>query len=195
MLEEQKEIKIIFVGNANVGKTSIATRYVSGIFSNIIEPTVGAAFLSKEVELNSIKCTFNIWDTAGQESYRYLVPMYYRNAAIAVIVFDLTNETSFQAINSWVEDVKKSVENDIVLILCGNKCDIETKSIEFDQIQEISKKLELIYVQTSAATGEGINKLFEIALSEYIKTEKEISKLPITILNKEKIISKKKGCC
>ena len=163
------EIKIIFVGNANVGKTSIATRYVNGTFSENIEPTVGAAYLSKEVEISGNHVTFNIWDTAGQEAYRYLVPMYYRNAQIAVVVFDLTNMSSFQAVGDWINDVRKNVVDDIVILICGNKCDMPEKNVDFDTIQDFSHNNDLIYVETSAANGTGINKLFEIALSEYLK--------------------------
>ena len=188
------EIKIIFVGNANVGKTSIATRYVNGTFSENIEPTVGAAYLSKKVPINGTEVTFNIWDTAGQEAYRYLVPMYYRNASIAIVVFDLGNMNSFNGVADWINDVKKNVDDDIIILLCGNKCDLPEKQVDFETIQEFSTSNDLIYIETSAANGTGVNKLFEIAISEYMKkgtkqptqTEKSID------VSKK---SKKGGCC
>jgi len=195
MLDESIEVKIIFVGNANVGKTSIASRFINGTFSNILEPTVGAAFSSKEVELNGVKCTFNLWDTAGQETYRYLVPMYYRNADIAVIVFDLSNQSSFNDVETWVEDVKKNVGESIVFLLCGNKCDIDPKVVDIDSISSLSRRMGLIYVETSASNGDGISKLFEIAISEHLKKKDEKSKMPSNSVNVATKTNKDKGCC
>ena len=189
------EVKIIFVGNANVGKTSIATRYVNGTFSDNIEPTVGAAFLSKEVNIMGNHCIFNIWDTAGQEAYRYLVPMYYRNASIAIIVFDLTSMSSFESVTDWINDVKMNVDNDVVMLLCGNKSDCPDRRVEFDIIQEFSHSTDIIYVETSAATGAGVNKLFEIALSEFLKKDNHSTEQQAKTVDVTKQTNKREGCC
>ena len=191
----ETEIKVILVGNSNVGKTCIATRYAKGAFPDGIEPTVGAAVLSKEVEIIGMKCTFNIWDTAGQEAYRYLVPMYYRNAQIAVVVFDLTNESSFQAVPEWINDVKKSVGDDIVVLICGNKSDCENKAVDFETIQDFISQTRYMYVEVSALTGANLDKVFEMGFLELQKivTKKTNNDTSTVDINEEK--EKKGGCC
>jgi small GTP-binding protein len=93
--------KLVILGDVAVGKSSIAQRFVNGKFIALHEPTIGALFLTKKIQINGYTIKFEIWDTAGQERYHALTPMYYRNANAAVVVFDVSNITSFERAQKW----------------------------------------------------------------------------------------------
>lgn len=167
---ETEEVKIILIGDASVGKSCIVQQYVTGTFQESTKATVGAAFISKDVELEGHSYTLNIWDTAGQEAYRYLVPMYYRGASIGIIVFDITKRESYDSVSVWLSDAKKEVGENLLLVLCGNKCDLDIdRQVTFDEAMEYATENDLLYTETSALSGSGIGKLFEMSLLEFQK--------------------------
>ena len=109
--QKGKEIKVILLGDTGVGKTSIINRYISNTFSNVLTATPGASFTSKTIFLKdynqSIK--FEIWDTAGQEKYRALAKVFYKTAAVCILVYDITRKTSFEELkNYWINEVKSN---------------------------------------------------------------------------------------
>ena len=163
-------LKIVLLGDSGTGKTSIITRYILGSFLNQQEATLGASYFSKELKLEDSIFTLNIWDTAGSENYRSLTPMYYRNADAAIIVFDVTELQTFRNIKSWVEDIKEYTDLNTIL-LCGNKIDqIEERSVEFIEASEFADFLGLLYCETSAKTGVGIDFLFESILTHLVQS-------------------------
>ena len=167
---QENLIKIIIVGDSNTGKTCILHRYVSNAFTETV-PTIGAAFAEQTVTLNGTDFKLNIWDTAGQETYRNLIPMYYRGADVAIIVFDLTNEKTFNSIDFWVESVKQNCGENCICLLCGNKSDLDTLRVVSDEkIQQLSEDLQVTFFLTSAVSGVNIQKMFEFCVSEYIRT-------------------------
>ena len=121
-----ESFKVVLVGDSNVGKTSILQRYAKDTFRGDIEPTVGPQFMSRMVELEETGTTMKlqIWDTAGQEKYRSVTPIYYRDAAAAVCVFDVTSKQSLDDAGKWVEDLRQYAPPHIILGLAGNKCDL-----------------------------------------------------------------------
>ncbi|GAM27535.1 hypothetical protein SAMD00019534_107110, partial [Acytostelium subglobosum LB1] len=121
------EKKVVLLGNTDVGKTAIAIRYSEGIFPTRPLSTVGASFLTKNVHVDGCRIKFQIWDTAGQDRFRSLAPMYYRGACVAVLVFDITISKSFDKVKEWVEELRSNILEDIVLVLCGNKIDLEAR--------------------------------------------------------------------
>ncbi len=149
--------KVVLLGDSAVGKSSLVSRYVRDEFSESPQPTIGAAFLTKTVKLGDRTIKFEIWDTAGQERYRSLAPMYYRGAAAALVVFDLTDTKSFEGAKSWVQELRKQGAQDIVLALVGNKKDLPRK-VDAQLVHELTQE---IYVETSAKTGENIARVFE----------------------------------
>ena len=174
---EKRDIKMIFVGDSSVGKSCIIQKFMTNDFSNDISPTIGAAFISKEMIYNQKNIILNIWDTAGQEAYRYLVPMYYRNAEIAIIVFDLTKKSTFQSIPGWIEDVRKNVGEDVLIYLCGNKADLtELRQVKQEEIESIQKEFNISYYETSALNGQNINILFDKSLQTFLKQNPDGSK-------------------
>ena len=164
------EFKIVFVGDTNVGKTSIIMRYQHNLFLEEFQSTVGAAFVSKTVQTRYGEANLHIWDTAGQERYKSLVPMYSRGATAALIVFDVTEKETFDSLENWVNQVKRDIPIDCNLFIVANKCDKESQ-IEHEIIKNfaISNNLKIHFV--SALTGKGINELF-IDVAHSIPNEK-----------------------
>lgn len=111
-----EKVKVVMVGEAGVGKTSIAKRFVEDTFSSNYTSTIGVSSVSKEVvydKLNGTRLKMEIWDTAGQEVYKSLSKLFYREANIGIIIYDVTRESSFQEIEYWYDDLKKNSSNDI----------------------------------------------------------------------------------
>ena len=117
-----REIKIVLLGDSGVGKSSIAQRYVTDTFRPHGESTIGASFMSKMIVNNGSPCKCQIWDTAGQEKYHSLAPMYYRGAAAAILVYDMTKKSSFEKLQKWVDELKERGPDGIVLCVAANKC-------------------------------------------------------------------------
>merc|ERR1712046_172675 len=110
-------------GDSAVGKSSLVLRFVRGQFFEYQESTIGAAFLTQTVALNDTTVKFEIWDTAGQERYHSLAPMYYRGAAAAIVVYDITSTDSFNRAKSWVRELQRQGNPALVMALAGNKSD------------------------------------------------------------------------
>jgi small GTP-binding protein len=154
--------KLIILGEANVGKTSILEQWLNNTFSRETSPTIGAGLSTVELTVDGRGQTFNIWDTAGTPHFRSVVPMYCRQAAIAIVVFDLTAIGTFDKVRSWYEFVRETA--DPVFLLIGNKLDLrDDREVEFDIAKELAAKLECEYVEMSACTREGIEE-FENAV-------------------------------
>mmetsp|Transcript_37745 Transcript_37745/g.88639 ORF Transcript_37745/g.88639 Transcript_37745/m.88639 type:complete len:198 (-) Transcript_37745:77-670(-) len=155
--------KLVLLGDASVGKSCLVVRFAKGEFYEYQEPTIGAAFMTQTVSLNTEVVKFEIWDTAGQERYKSLVPMYYRGAAAAVIVFDITSKESFDAAKAWVTELQNS---DTLIALAGNKSDLEAnRAVDKEAARTYADQNGLIYMETSAKTGQNVNELFnEIAV-------------------------------
>ncbi|KAI8322252.1 ras-domain-containing protein [Martensiomyces pterosporus] len=118
------QIKVVLLGEAAVGKSSLVLRFVNDEFQENKEPTIGAAFLTQKVRLDDAVLKLDIWDTAGQERFHSLAPMYYRNAQAAVVVYDITRESSLDRAKSWIKELQRQANPNIVIALVGNKLDL-----------------------------------------------------------------------
>lgn len=154
--------KLVLLGDAAVGKSSIAERFVRNEFFDYQQPTIGAAFLTQTIQLdNNVNIKFEIWDTAGQERYRSLAPMYYRGASAALIVFDITNNESFNGAKTWCDELQRQANNNIIIALAGNKIDLENnRQVSYEQANNYAQQNNLIYYETSARSGNNIRELF-----------------------------------
>ena len=121
MAANSSHFKLVLLGNAGVGKSCLVLRFVRNEYVDDLDTTVGAAFLTKTVTLDGAPVKIEIWDTAGQERYRSLAPMYYRGAQAAVVVFDLTSRDSFEGAKTWVKELQKKADPQVVIALAGNK--------------------------------------------------------------------------
>ncbi|KAJ0673532.1 putative small GTP-binding protein [Helianthus annuus] len=125
------------------------------------ESTIGAAFFTQVVSINKTTVKFDIWDTAGQERYHSLAPMYYRGAAAAVVVYDITNMASFERSKKWIEELQKQGNPHLVTVLVANKADLSTKrEVEIEEAKQYAKENGLQYFETSAKTAENVQELF-----------------------------------
>ncbi|KAH7690429.1 Small GTPase superfamily ARF/SAR type protein [Dioscorea alata] len=156
-------VKLVLLGDSGVGKSCIVLRFVRGQFDPTSKVTVGASFLSQTVALqDSTTVKFEIWDTAGQERYAALAPLYYRGAAVAVVVYDITSPESFSKAQYWVKELQKHGSPDIVLALVGNKADLhENRSVPSQDAIDYAEKNGMFFIETSAKTADNINQLFE----------------------------------
>jgi small GTP-binding protein len=154
------EIKVCIIGDTDVGKTSLSTRYCHGEFPNNSTPTIGASFLQRRVVVDNTEISLQIWDTAGQERFRSMAPMYYRGAKAAICVFDVTNEESFNRVSTWLRDLKSHADPNVVICLAGNKCD-KPATFDLAKCEALARSLGGVYFATSALTGEGVQEIFE----------------------------------
>ena len=173
-MTEAESVKLVLLGDSGVGKTAIALRYVRDEFDSKVKPTIGASFLPKSTSVEDTNYDLAIWDTAGQEVYRTLTPMYYRDAQMAMIIFDVTQEQSLDTISEWFDKVR-SHNSSAQLIIVGNKTDMtEKRVISMNKGMEHAKTFGLSYVECSALNGYGVNLAFETVLEEYHQKNKPV---------------------
>ncbi|KAI8872715.1 ras-domain-containing protein [Ramicandelaber brevisporus] len=118
------DVKLVLLGEAAVGKSSLIMRFVNNEFQENKEPTIGAAFLTQKCKVGDRVIKFSCWDTAGQERFHSLAPMYYRNAQAAVVVYDVTREASLDKAKTWIKELQRQAQPGIVIHLVGNKIDL-----------------------------------------------------------------------
>ncbi|KAJ8427735.1 hypothetical protein Cgig2_021062 [Carnegiea gigantea] len=166
------KVKLVLLGDSGVGKSCIVLRFVRGQFDPTSKVTVGASFLSQTIALqDSTTVKFEIWDTAGQERYAALAPLYYRGAAVAVIVYDITSPESFAKAQYWVKELQKHGSPDIVMALVGNKADLQDRrEVPAENGIEYAEKNGMFFIETSAKTADNINQLFEVFFVESIES-------------------------
>ncbi|XP_057503650.1 ras-related protein RHN1-like isoform X2 [Actinidia eriantha] len=147
------------------GKTSLVLRFVKGQFFDHQEPTIGAAFFTQILSLPEATVKFDIWDTAGQERYHSLAPMYYRGAAAAIVVYDISSMDTFVRAKKWIQELKKQGNPNLIMALVANKSDLEPdREVETQEGEQLSQENGMVFIETSAKTSVNINELFyEIA--------------------------------
>ena len=197
--------KVVLVGDSFVGKTNIMSKYLKNEFHEDSKATVGVEFGSKQfnVEGHSIKA--QIWDTAGQERYKAITSAYYKGAKGAFVVYDITRKSSFESIDKWVSDLTAAADKKLTIVVIGNKCDLEDqRQITKEQGEEKAGKLEVAFMETSALSGENLDKAFEMMINEIFKKchEEMLSEGEVDIIEggQDINLSKKKGnepkkCC
>ena len=157
------EKKVVLLGDPNVGKSSIAQRFCKNVFSNTHIATIGGAYLQNKVVLeNGESIKLHIWDTGGQERFRAMASLYYKDAAAAILTYDITEESSLENLCYWIEELKNTADNkDILLCLAGNKCDAnENRKITLARGKEFADQHGMSFYETSAKLGNGVTELF-----------------------------------
>ena len=187
--------KVVIVGNSGVGKTSIICKYLDR--TEISRTTVGASSFKLSIPVNGKSINFAFWDTAGQENYKSLVPVYARGATIAIITFSLVDPNSFEAVPNWLSYLRDDigVKN---FVLVGNKSDLES-TVPLDIIQDFSHKEHIPIVNVSAVTGENVDMLFYNIASAIFDIEKN-GENPVTIKRVSPLLeyenkAKSSDCC
>jgi len=153
--------KFIIVGNSAVGKSCLLLRFDEDRFQPIHDVTVGVTFSIKMVQIEGQDVKVQIWDTAGQEIFRSITRSYYRDSACAIIVYDITDRNSFEKVEDWIRDVRNLAPPDCILVLFGNKVDLEgNRAIQKSQGQDLADRHGLLFFETSAATGQNVAQAF-----------------------------------
>ncbi|KAH7313397.1 ras family-domain-containing protein [Stachybotrys elegans] len=172
-------VKLVLLGEAAVGKSSLVLRFVNNDFQENKEPTIGAAFLTQKCNLPTRTIKFEIWDTAGQERFASLAPMYYRNAQAALVVYDLTKPTSLIKAKHWVAELQRQASPGIVIALVGNKLDLtndpapadgeddddgqdsgDARKVSTEEAKTYAEEESLLFFETSAKTGHNVSEVF-----------------------------------
>ncbi|QPG73705.1 Vacuolar protein sorting-associated protein 21 [Brettanomyces nanus] len=167
----QISVKLVLLGEAAVGKSSLVLRFVSNDFEENKEPTIGAAFLTQRCTIGDKNIKFEIWDTAGQERFANLTPLYYRNAQAALVVYDITKPASFIKARHWVKELHEQAAKNIIIALVGNKYDLTLDSesgeeiegarkVSRDEGQDLANEENLLFFETSAKTAFSVNDVF-----------------------------------
>ncbi|EED43454.1 hypothetical protein EBI_21682, partial [Enterocytozoon bieneusi H348] len=179
--------KLVILGHYSVGKSSIVLNFIKNEFNPNEESTIGAAFLTKTVFIDGTAVKFEIWDTAGQERYYSLIPMYYRGANAALVVYDITSAESFERAKRWIEDLKTEKPDNFMKVLIGNKVDLSEAAVITEEMgKQYAEQEGLLFYQTSAKTGEGIKDLF-LELATILPKDQAKSNQMNDLLKKNKL--------
>ena len=172
MEEENYEMmfKVVLVGDSSVGKTNIMSKYLKNEFHEDSKATVGVEFGSKQFTVEGHQVKAQIWDTAGQERYKAITSAYYKGAKGAFVVYDITRKQSFDSVDRWINDIKAAADKNLTIIIIGNKCDLEDqRQVNKEQGEEKAKSYEVAFMETSALSGENLDKAFDKMINEVFK--------------------------
>ena len=206
--EDQKiklSLKILLIGDSQVGKTSLLLKYTEHIFPEEHITTIGVEYKDKFVIKDNYNIRLQIWDTAGQERFRSITKNIYRNAHGVLFVYDITNKESFLNIKNWIKDLQ-NVGNDIKGVILGNKIDLEQKrEVQKELAEELANKNEMPFLETSAKQNIKVNEGFDLMINELLKdkSENEIierfsrkTRSDLSISTRKTVErTKKRGCC
>ncbi|XP_016086973.1 ras-related protein Rab-3D-like [Sinocyclocheilus grahami] len=154
--------KLLIIGNSSVGKTSFLFRYADDTFTSAFVSTVGIDFKVKTVFRNNKRIKLQIWDTAGQERYRTITTAYYRGAMGFLLMYDITNQDSFNAVQDWATQIKTYSWDNAQVILVGNKCDLEDdRLVPAEDSQRLAQELGFQFFEASAKDNINVKQVFE----------------------------------
>ncbi|CAB4256198.1 similar to Saccharomyces cerevisiae YFL005W SEC4 Rab family GTPase essential for vesicle-mediated exocytic secretion and autophagy [Maudiozyma barnettii] len=153
-------MKILLIGDSGVGKSCLLVRFVEDKFSPSFITTIGIDFKIKTVDINGKKVKLQLWDTAGQERFRTITTAYYRGAMGIILVYDVTDERTFTNVNQWFKTVSDHANDDAQLLLVGNKSDMDTRVVTYEQGETLAKELGLPFVEASAKDDTNVNDIF-----------------------------------
>jgi len=161
--------KILLLGSQGVGKSSLLCRFADNEFLDSYRTTVGVDFKIRTIEIDDKTIKLQLWDTAGQERFKTVTNTYFRGAHGVILVYDITDSKSFAQINDWLKEVKDHAPPNAVLMIVGNKCDLENRSVSTRQGKEFAQNKDALFLETSAKEDTNVSKAF-LSLAETIKS-------------------------
>ena len=202
---EIPKYKLIFLGDQNVGKSCILNRFMNDTFIEEYQATIGLDFQSKNVQIDNQDIHLLLYDTAGQEKFRSLIPMYTRDSNIILLVYEINNKDSFIHLPDWLNDLSNVNKDDVIFALVGNKIDLEEKrEVSTEEGKSYAEQNGFIFHEVSAKTGDGFSDLFYKDLFEKIRIKfrpggqqpsTEVKEIKFNIEQEAKKSETKKGCC
>ena len=191
-----KSFKVVLRGEGCVGKTSLVLRYTSNQFNDQHLTTIQASYLTKKLTIDSQRVSLAIWDTAGQERYHALGPIYYRDANGALLVYDITDQSSFDRVQNWVKELRKIVGSDIALIIAGNKCDLErNRVVTIEAAEEYARSVGAIHISTSAKLNKNVAEVFVELAKEMLKRNSGGQQKAGLMISDDPAPANESGCC
>ena len=217
LTEFELNFKIIIIGDSGVGKSCLSLRATKNVFESLYSPTIGFEFMTFFIKVDKKPIKLQIWDTCGQEVYRSLISSFYNNSSLAIVVYSIDNEESFNNLEFWLNELKTKGNPDINLFLIGNKADLEdNRKVSKEAAQEFAENNKIkLFLETSAKTGFNVPNIFieaaKLLYEQHLKYKDRVSRLEsisgtvpresnqsnaMNIMNiEEDEDRKKKGCC
>lgn len=201
--------KVVLIGDSGVGKSNLLSRFTRNEFCLDSKSTIGVEFATRTIQIDGRTVKAQIWDTAGQERYRAITSAYYRGALGALLVYDITKNSTFDNLKRWLRELRDHADSNIVLLLAGNKSDLNhLREVSADDAQAFAEKEGLSFIETSAMESSNVEKAFNSILTEVysIVSKKSLSAeeerctwpdqgTPIKIGGAGLSVKKKKSCC
>ena len=160
-------LKYIIIGDASVGKSNILLKYAHNQFKAEYQLTIGVEFGAKNIKIKDKIYRIQIWDTAGQENFRSITRAYYKNSVCALVVYDITNRQSFENVKAWIEDCKSQSPSTILMVLVGNKIDLDSsRAVSTEEGEDFANMNGMPFFETSAKSGENIDSIFTNTATE-----------------------------
>ena len=165
--------KILLLGDSGVGKSSLLLRYTKNEFISDLRSTIGVEFALKYLTIDNFQLKVQIWDTAGMERYRSITNAYYKGAKGVIVVYDICRKKSFENVDKWIDDFKSKADDDAVIILIGNKSDLDEKrEVSKEEAESKAQKNKFGFMETSAKDNNNVQKAFETLFHEIVKIYK-----------------------
>ena len=200
--EEEIKIKIMLLGESQIGKTSFIQRYVKNNFNLSYITTVGIDFQLKQIKMNNKSIKLQIWDTAGQERFKNITKSYFHSSDGFIVGYDITSRLSFTNVSTWLKEINENAPEEIQKILIGNKCDLNEREVTTEEGQKLAEENGMKFFETSAKNDINVKETFEAITKDILdvqyKVEGDGNRNSLVIdrkTEKKKDEAKKKGCC
>lgn len=153
--------KLLLIGDSGVGKSCLLLRFADHTYTGSYISTIGVDFKIRTIDLDGKTIKLQIWDTAGQERFRTITSSYYRGAHGIIVVYDVTDQESFNNVKQWLNEIERYASQDVQKLLVGNKCDlVNKKAVTYEQAKAFAEKLEIPFLETSAKAATNVEKAF-----------------------------------
>lgn len=164
-------LKLLMIGESNVGKSSILLRFTEDEFYENMQSTVGMDYKTKQITIDENVVKLAIWDTAGQERFRTLTPSYYRDGQGAILMYDVTDRNTFVKLDTWLNELNTYCnKTDIVKMVVGNKIDLPNREVSTEEGLQFARRHQTLYIESSAKTADGVKCCFEELVQKIIQT-------------------------
>ncbi|VAH48676.1 unnamed protein product [Triticum turgidum subsp. durum] len=168
--------KYIIIGDTGVGKSCLLLQFTDKRFQPVHDLTIGVEFGARMITIDNKPIKLQIWDTAGQESFRSITRSYYRGAAGALLVYDITRRETFNHLASWLEDARQHANANMTIMLVGNKCDLShRRAVSFEEGEQFAKENGLIFMEASAKTAQNVEEALSRLLEQYTRKFRMVS--------------------
>ena len=192
-MKNDSSFKVVFVGESGVGKTSLINTYINGRFNSFAHPTISACCVKKDVDVGDETIPLAIWDTAGQEKFQSLIPMYLRGSSACIIVVDLSHAISLDQLIMYYDYLLEQLDPECFVTIFGNKCDLLSPNFNLAELKQWVKEKKISFYSVSAKDGTGVEAAFaDIAIE--IANRSQLHKTPSIVLNTDDTKSQKKCC-